>query len=544
MRSSSLRTSELAGGSRRLAARLAIFVLSVVAASASSHAAQDSDAVLLDRLNQERQSLVGEGNLADELFFGWFDRPYRRATLAAAWLTIDAARAAQTAGRAASDAPMAPLSIEDQGWLLDALTRSREPALHPGFLPHRLPVIDEAPPGRRLAFPVVGVLRGTAAPGSSLDDSTAPSAGAIAAQDLIACLGFRACGGSATVPARARSLGVLPVAFVRAVELDPAVEASISTSTLYDWLAGSPASGETLLPSLRLAQPHSVATPLTNARLMSLGDGAEVPLCGTLWETTGEPPADHLPPHLLLWMQVLMGAQSTILLFPNDEATLAAADASSAAVPSPTTRLLPLLRSCGSGASLEAFAHASLDLQRLAAYLPAFERRPQLAILVGEDALAGDGTAWAAWLEPAWRALSDRQIRYDIYPYNTDADALAERYTLVVPLRKSAAARLDTWLFRLRLSLALIPEYVRRPTAREQDGTIAADVHIQAGETPSGRPCIALINLRDEPRVLMLRGGDKAGSLRDLINGEVLATPAELLPMAPRQVRLLWPTEE
>ena len=191
----------------------------------------------------------------------------------------------------------------------------------------------------------------------------------------------------------------------------------------------------------------------------------------------------------------------------------------------------------------EAIAHASLDLRRLAAQLPA-PGRPRVAIRVQAEALdSADPDSWASWIVPVWTGLQRRQIRFEVLGANGIGESPDAMGDYPVGIELSAARRADpsAIVARIEARLALDPKHVERLTAREIDGRIAADVYAVMGDAPDGGISVILINLTSDSRTIRLRGGMTLPGLRDLLSGEVLREASADLPLAPWQVRLLRP---
>ena len=183
----------------------------------------------------------------------------------------------------------------------------------------------------------------------------------------------------------------------------------------------------------------------------------------------------------------------------------------------------------------EAIAHASLDLRRLAAQLPA-PGRPRVAIRVQAEALdSADPDSWASWIVPVWTGLQRRQIRFEVLGANGIGESPDAMGDYPVGIELSAARRADpsAIVARIEARLALDPKHVERLTAREIDGRIAADVYAVMGDAPDGGISVILINLTSDSRTIRLRGGMTLPGLRDLLSGEVLREASADLPLAP-----------
>jgi len=139
--------------------------------------------------------------------------------------------------------------------------------------------------------------------------------------------------------------------------------------------------------------------------------------------------------------------------------------------------------------------------------------------------------------------LVSRQVRYDVVPQADHDDRFRRRYSVVIPLARPADGQTEALIGKIERRLAQFEEHVHRLTAREMNGTIAADMYVRVGNTPSGKACAAVVNLSDRPRVLKLRGSPAIGAARDVNTDQQISEPDQRLEFAPWQVRLLWPRE-
>ena len=192
-------------------------------------------------------------------------------------------------------------------------------------------------------------------------------------------------------------------------------------------------------------------------------------------------------------------------------------------------------------AGTEIITRTALDLVRLGRYITPFRVRPSLAVAVGSDAVdPHDDNAWAPWIKAIWAELLDRQIRFDVVISGSDAEQLRRRYRSVFTLRSDDADNIGSVLLRLDRLLSKDLEHVDRLTVRESDGSLATEVFVRSALTPQGRPCVAVVNLSGRSRRLTLEGGPRLGLLRDVIADTPIQDPREGLTLQPWQARLLW----
>ncbi len=247
-------------------------------------------------------------------------------------------------------------------------------------------------------------------------------------------------------------------------------------------------------------------------------------------------------------------------------------------------------------ARVETIAHTALDLIRLSRYIKVFDAPRALAVAVGSDAIdQRDDNAWATWLEPAWAALLEGQVSCDVVrqiptatvrerqlspPIRTATvrERLARGqgdsgYSAVLRLTRSDDADRAEMLSALERALTTHRERQGCVTARDPDGRLAVNVFVRTassegteaaaprggrasvaasphGDRPRAataprvsRACVALINLSDRFRRVMLTGTPAPGALTDVITSQRIADPAQPIDLGPWQVRLLIPAE-
>jgi hypothetical protein len=193
---------------------------------------------------------------------------------------------------------------------------------------------------------------------------------------------------------------------------------------------------------------------------------------------------------------------------------------------------------------VEAVSHTALDLARLGRHLPPFRRRPALAIAIDETAFdPQDDNLWAPWITPIWQGLVDRQFHFDVVDAEEGEDRLRDRYPAVLRVNRDDAGDVTSVLLRVDRLASRGEASVPRCTLRNADGELARDVFVRIGETPTGRPCVAVVNLTHKPRRLRLEGGPQPGPMHDVIADTPVRSPWRELTLEGWQVRLLWPED-
>jgi hypothetical protein len=480
--------------------------------------------------------------LLDSLYFGWFDQPYERATLAIAVKSVELLRqeviAYEQGARERTDADVEQLLA----WTDKALNRVKRPRQDDGFRPHRIRVtLSNLLDRQNDPLPLFGVL---------LSQQPSNGSAAIAEFDLLVSLGFRVAGmptGSNTtwdfperLRERADALGIALVGVDRSGGEVPARIADPPTwqsIPMHSLLSQAFAVGEdgTAYPSL--SDPpsgESFASSLARRALWRGAVGSVFPVA--VWRPPLKPPqapdsATWIP--LTMWINAAEGQALTFLEGWNFQLGGATQPSASS---NPTF----------DPGSLEAAARCSLDFLQDGKRIRAFTQRPYLAIAVGPDAIdPDDKNRWAGWIEPIWDGLLDLQVPFDVVPLpGTQERSRSQDYDLVFQLDRPAATAPRLALLRLKYRLAVLPRYMHRLTARDASGRVADRVWIRGRSIGEERSRVALANLTDQRRTLRLRGGPALGSMRDLRTGEGIPNPSDGVVMEPWQLRLLWPSDE
>jgi hypothetical protein len=488
-------------------------------------------------LRERVAELAGHDDLLDTLHFGWFDRPCARATLAILVKTTSALereiRLRELGNGTIPDATVRTML----SWAEEAPKRvvAAEPVS--GFRPHRLRAM-----------------------GADFDPASAPAplfafvdrATATRHHDVFGDLDLMAALGMRVYPRMADDLHDPD-----AVDLIAARVSALAMATVFvgegagDSLEEAPDPSGAALRIRRVSLRELLqGIPNTPGVVCGLRD----PAYGESWPASlarkavgrgilGERfiAADWNPPNAggssagraaatatMMWVCAIEGQSLTLLPGWRD-----LRDGS--ASPFPSILLDP--------ARVEIIARTALDLIRLSESVQPFKSTPPLAVVVGADAVhTRDDNTWASWTKPVWNGLLDRQIRFDVVSADRDERQLGSRYPVVFPLRRDEVGDPKSTLLRIERALALQSGQVHRVTVRELDGRLATDVFVRDARIPGGKPCVVLANLSGRSRRVKLRGGPRLGAVNDRVVDQRIAQPGESIPLAPWQVRLLWPS--
>ncbi|UCF34676.1 MAG: hypothetical protein JSV78_05100 [Phycisphaerales bacterium] len=501
-------------------------------------------ALVVQRLETRLSELVDTrpGALLDSLYFGWFDQPYERATLAITVRTVELLKqevaARQQGARKLTDTDVERLVA----WTDEALNRVRRPRQDDDFRPNRVRITLSALLDRQNdLLPLLGVL---------LSQEASTSSAAVGEFDLLVSLGFRAVGiptGSSTsrdnpdrLRERADALGVALVDVdpsgrdVPAPISEPPTWQSVPMNSLVSQVFDVGEDG-TAYPSL--SDPtggESLASSLARRALWRGAIGRAFPVA--VWKPPLRPPQ---APDSAAWIPL------TIRIHAAEGQALTFLEGWSPPVANSTQP------SAGGNLTfdpeaLEAAARCSLGLLQNGERIRAFMNRPYLAVAVGPDAMdPNDKNRWADWTEPVWEGLLDLQVPFDVISSAAmQGRSASQDYDLVFQLERPATANPELAFLRLKYKLAVLPGYMHRLTARDASGLVADRVWIRANSIADGRSCVALANLTGMRRTLRLRGGPALGSMLDLRTGEEVLAPSDGVVMEPWQLRILWPNEE
>ncbi len=529
-------------------------VLGLLAVSSSVVSAGPGDVNTLDvdklrsrvaGLGERVAELAGTDDLPDTLYFGWFDRPYARATLAIlvkTLVTLQREVRLRELGNGAIDASTIRTMLR---WGDEALERVMRSSAQNRFRPHRLRLSPGDLPTALRSPPLYGFVDRVTA--TRRDDRFGDL-------DLIAAAGFRLYprllgevvdeGVGRVLGQRAEALGmtVIGVAAPRAgarsgdlpTAAPPPIDAALTVQpvTLRAILEDAPDSPGKPTQMLALADSLWGESPAASLARRAVARGVWP---GTRFAVDGwNPPTGNVSHDernavtvAAMWIHALQGQSLGLLHGWRD-----LRDGSASAYPSALV----------DPAYVETVAHTALDLLRLGPKVTRFPAASSLALAVGRDAVdVQDENAWAGWVRPIWDVLLDRQIRFDIVRLPAGDSRQRDRYGVVLPLRRDEVGDVGSVAARIERALMSIGEHLERVTAREPDGMLAADVFITHAQTPSGSPCVAIVNLSGAPRRLKLRGGPVLGAATDVVSNTPVQDPSKLVPLAPWQVRLLWP---
>jgi len=503
---------------------------------------------LRDRVDQ----LAGRDDLLDSLHFGWFDRPYARATLTILVKTTGVlereARLRQRGNGAVADIVVRDMLL----WAEDALTRVAQSESDATFRPHRQRVTGINLTGTS-ATPALFAFVDRA--------TTTRYNGSFGDLDLMASIGFRIyarldrdLGSEETMTVRADRANALGMATV--VLQVPASTGNRSSSELgsgYIPIEAAGAHALTVKPlTLRNLLERTPASTIDARSAIAVVD----PPCGESWASSLARRAlargasgsdryvvDGLPAPSVagsedtrlgataaaMWVYALDGQSLGLLRGWRD-----LRDGSGSPFPTVTT----------DPALTERIAHTALDLIRFGDVVSSLRSQPHLAIAVGFDAIDPDNeNGWASWTEPFWSALIERQTPFDVVNAATASAGVSARYPVIFPLQRDDVEDMNSTLVRLERRLVQEVPLDDRVTARELDGRLADDAFVRAGQTPGRGPCIAVANLSNRERHLKLGGGPELGPSRDAISGEYLGQADKSFSLSPWQVRVLRPAD-
>ncbi|MGB2987912.1 MAG: hypothetical protein WBE26_18745 [Phycisphaerae bacterium] len=497
------------------------------------------------RLREHVTELAGADDLLDTLHFGWFDRPYARATLAIlvkATSTLEREVHLRELGNGAiPDTTVRTMLAWSEG------APDRVVALGPsdGFRPHRLRVTVADLSANAAIPPLYGFVDRTTATRYS---------GRFGDLDLMVAMGFR------VYPKHSGDViqsGMNDLLFERADALGVAV---VAVAGLRDISRrdGSPTPVPPTMVRALTVQPFTLRAMLQSTRSPP-GDIGRTP--ALVDPVLGEPIGSSLARRALargVWQSrryIVDGWNTPVISGSADERS--AATTAVMWVHALEGQSLGLLHGWrdlrdGSGspypsvlvdpAHIETIAHTALDLVRLGSYTGQFDAMPALAVAVGPDAVdAHDDNAWARWIEPIWGALLQRQIRFDVVRLASPDKSSHRHYRVLFPLQRSEVGDRTSVIVGIERALAMENEHIHRVTAREHDGALAADVFVRYARTTDGKPCVAIVNLSNRSRRLRLRSRPALGTAWDLVANTRIEAPGELVQLDPWQVRLLWP---
>lgn len=525
----------------------------------------------IERARAHLQRFVPAPDLIESLYFGWFDRPYRRATIAVTLKTAVVLerelRFRRLGNGAMRDRDVAAML----DWLDKATERAAREARRPGFKPHRM----------RFGLAAVAT-----APRPDLSADRAPRFAfmdrsyatkcdkAFGDFDLLACLGMGVtglsprtalfAGSGGELDARAAALGIRIL--VQSTETSAAQSANrlvVRPLSLAALLSEERGEQGALLAVLDPPDGESWGESLARRSLLrAVASGQDVIAVG--W----------IPPHrsdarrgglasvgatrLAMWAHALAGQRLGVI-----EGWRDLRDGSR----------LPYAPLTTYPAHVETVAHTALDLLYHARELEGFAGCATLAVVIDDTAVTGpDGDHWSEQAAELFNTLLDRQLLFDVVPagrirrvitphdYGAVLVAVGEANTrqmtdsvraivgagarVVAPPDNGSVAQLSGHI--KSLPEPIVSRDLRDPTgfvAYGPGGQVASACLVFNGRTADGKPCFAVANLHTEPRSVALKRPVDSGNppFRDVLTDETIAAGGDPVTLAGHQIRLFVP---
>lgn len=550
---------------------------------APHHVSLDELAGAITEARQKLLPLIGHGDLIQSLYFGWFDRPYQRAALAAAVKTVAVLECEQKQRRSGNGA------IDDSrlrrliDWLETFDQVLTAPGPRPGFRPHQLPLdIAEI---RAILSGTEGAVTGPALFGFSDRTTATQHDNWLGDFDLLAAMGFRVIGLSPTRPEdrapgcdtdqslererhallrRAEALGIavvsvasqpddaisndnttapLPVALVPARLADftdPDRDAAVAAAHGLWALTDAPA-GESWHESLarRALYRGATSSPWTVVA------GWRPP---THESGPGNRPAQI---SAAMWAHALDGQRLALL-----EGWCVPGEGSDPA------RLCTTFEP----ANVQAAAFAALDLLYYRDLVALFDRRPRVALAVGPHCLRpDDSNRWSSDYAALFAALVAGQIRFDVVPRDRLADRSGDvAYDVVIlPVAEPFTESQTSSLASLeaagiatvhwhpgresvgQVALAVADHLSRRGACdeelviRDPDGNTPANLLVFHGRESA----VGVVSLATGPTAIRItaRRAEPTPALRDALSGQTFRHPDQGVSLRAWQVRILVP---
>lgn len=500
--------------------------------------ADDADSEFANRLEALRgriDPLIGGENFLDTLHFGWFDRPYARATLAVLTKTTATLEREGRLRQQGNGALLVTQTRDIFTWAEKAIERVYEPEPELGFRPHRL----------RVAGPAFATDDSSVVLFAFVDAATATQNDPVYGDlDLLLSLGFRvyarAAGSShtrafgATLRERARTLGAATVAVTmggggssQTSGTRGEADLMVQSMTLARLLDAAPESTGDARLAMAVVDPplrESWACSLAR-RALARGMSGRSRYFSDGWLPPSRVEVDTDAIAAAMWVHALEGQSLGLIRGWRD-----LRDGST----TPNKSMLIHPR------SVETIAKTALDLIRLHDGVIPFHSTPALALVVGPDAIdPNDMNAWADWTRPVCDGLFDRGIRYDVLSTRAAQGKRRERYAVVYPLSRTATSDIPALVSTVEGLLeaaGVEPEPVRAAVA---DAKWQGALYQRSEQSSDGLLHVALVNLSDDPCRVTLTDISHHGAWRDLVSDQLVRDPSAAISLEPWQVRLL-----
>ncbi|UCG16303.1 MAG: hypothetical protein JSV19_13515 [Phycisphaerales bacterium] len=540
---------------------LAITWAAALAVRGAGAAQEPVPTVTLDReltaVRQKLAALVDDDDLVDSLYFGWFDRPYRRATLACALKTA-AVLERELRLRRAGNGALSDSQVRDLiAWTDAAVARACRPAERAGLLPHRISVgLDGAAARGGLPVALFGFV--DRATSTRLDDWHGDL-------DLLASCGFRVYARCArpyiasqawqSLRGHAPALG-MSVAVVESAKREApsaGMPLRVRTATLRELFEFDPVADARTDATVAVVEPAGGEGWGESFARRGLYRGVTSRtvsvVCG--WAVPGAEPdraASAEQARAAMWAHVCDGQQLGLIEGWRDLRDGSLSPHASVAV---------------APGFVEAVAHAGLDILHHREALRRFGADRRLLLLVDASAIdADEPNRWANGFAVVARALHTRQIQFDVLPrrFANDQRRLAD-YELAIdvhtPTDEDAPRITPGDVYRRGVAVDEPPtvgeSFVQwvsrlldasagglRVRVLAPDGHLEKHVHARCVRGEGGTLRLALINLRPHARrvVPSLGPGWSLGRAVDLINSTRLSNLSQGVNLAAWQVRL------
>jgi hypothetical protein len=511
-------------------------------------------------------ALVDRGDLVDSLYFGWFDRPYQRATLACAVKSLAVLerelRLRQSGNGAMRNDALGGLLR----WMDDALDRACAEPQAEGFFPDRTRSDPAAYHPGGQGPPLFGFVDRAS---FTRHDHW------FGDLDVLACCGFRVYARPPRVasPADIRrierqrcvSLGLIEVRIAEPDQPPDSRYFDLQPVPLADFLqrsgSGNAGTGADVVALIDPPDGETWAESVARRALYRGATRGDRPVVYG-WEV---PRSNASRRHrserfrAAMWVHVCEGQKLALL-----EGWRDLRDGSRLPYPALTT----------APQCVETVAHTALDILSHAQCLERMGLDNPLAILVDESAVdPDDPNRWSPGFARLAAALHERQIPFDLVPRGLaeDRERLAG-YELAVALptfaEESGASsrRVDVYargqLLHMNLPAGvahsgwttarfagwvdgLLRERVGAPRVAVMNGDgrpgPASDAYVRTTRDADGKLCIALVNLSSRSRSVTLScsGDDEVAGFVDVLAEEQNVDASEPMPLAAWQVRLL-----
>ncbi len=491
----------------------------------------------VESLSVRINELSPSDDVLDNLYFGWFDRPQARATMAVLVKTSAVLRR-EVRMRRVGNGAIPKAELDDMlRWADDAVARAVASEPDPRFRPHRLRITPD------------DIRRGDGPPLFALVDRSTSTRQNVdwGDLDLLAALGQRVyvrdtivpfSAGSRPTPLvqRAAYLGMASVAMESAERSDDisvmneSSESAIlrvTPRTLTELLTKTQTQDGSSHIAVMEADVDEAWPARAARRALVRGMTRQRRALVDRWRAPRPIDVHHgySAIETAVWFDAFDG-----LALATVDGWRDVRDGSARAAPSLLIR----------PRELERFASTSLRVLRHSDVLHPLMDLPRVAVAVSLDAVhPDDPNRWAAWMVPVLEAMFESQIPFDINSNSFGPSSGDARYPVVFNLTRESANQVVAAFRERAFGVQVANIAALELSVRDGNGSAPTDLFVRVAYSGDRRLLIAAVNLSNETRFLAVVSEKRLPPFFDVLSDDSPIGAEGRFTLAPGQAVLL-----